>query len=417
MLNTGSYAGAARRLRALSAAALLAVPAGTQALIFYDTADTNHNTTAPSGSLANSGWQWQGRFAQYLGTPVAPHYFLTAAHFGGATNWPFTYGGTTYTATAYFSDPGSDLRLWRVRERFPSYAPLYTGSNEAGQPLVVFGRGKTRGADVSVEGALKGWQWGVFDGTMRWGQNTVSAAGGGLLRADFDRTGGTNECHLADKDSGGAVFIYDGGAWRLAGINFTVDGPYSTNSTGSNSFLAALFDTGGLYEWHDPDWVLVKDRPQDKPNAFYATRVSERFAWITNTIPADEFDLDADGLPDTWELRYAGDRTAMSPTDNADGDPSDNLQEFTADTDPTNAASFPRVINVTVAAGTASVVYTSSSSRWYRAESLTGTPAAVAWQALGPAVEGTGPTGTWHAAVDPASIGTGVFVRVRSLLP
>jgi len=31
-----------------------------QAMIFYSTADPNYNTTAPTGMLANSGWQWVG---------------------------------------------------------------------------------------------------------------------------------------------------------------------------------------------------------------------------------------------------------------------------------------------------------------------------------------------------------------------
>src|SRR5581483_5272156 len=57
---------AMRGLWAFVIAGSIAAPA--HAVIFYDTGDANQNTTAPTGSLANSGWQYEGQFDGFLGT-------------------------------------------------------------------------------------------------------------------------------------------------------------------------------------------------------------------------------------------------------------------------------------------------------------------------------------------------------------
>src|SRR6185503_16474562 len=50
---------------------------------------TNTGTTwRPGGPddprrLRNSGWQWMGYFGLVTGIPIAPQYFVTAAHAGG----------------------------------------------------------------------------------------------------------------------------------------------------------------------------------------------------------------------------------------------------------------------------------------------------------------------------------------------
>ncbi len=52
-------------------------------------------------------------------------------------------------------------------------------------------------------------------------------------------------------------------------------------------------------------------------------------------------DSDGDGIPDWWELRYFGNLTHNGLLD-TDGDGVADLQEFTADTNPTNSASYLR---------------------------------------------------------------------------
>lgn len=245
--------------------------------------------------LLDSGWQWQGNFGSFLGTPIAPQYFITASHFGGAPN--FVLNGTTYSLDASFGlggwvdDPASDLRIWKINGAFPSWAPLYNESvgSEVNRPMVVFGRGASRGAEVRVNGELKGWQWASFDSVKAWGENTVSGvfnAGpslGLLLGFAFDRTGGPNEAALAAGDSGGAVFIQSGGQWKLAGINYGVDGPFRFTQTGA-SFDGSMFDMGGLWVGGGP--TFIPDGTTDVPGRSYSTAISSNLGWIQSIIGA-----------------------------------------------------------------------------------------------------------------------------------
>jgi hypothetical protein len=266
-----------------------------RAVIFYSTADPNYNTTAPTGSLTNSGWQWVGNWGGFQGTPIGPHHFLTARHIGGTVGDPFILNGVTYTTTAVFDDALSDLRIWQISGTFTTWAPLYRNSDEVSRSLIVFGRGLTRGAEVrevtDAKNTLCGWQWGTGDGRLRWGQNTVNSVvnggsyWGALLYALFDASGGPNEAHLAVGDSSGPVFIDDGTGWKLAGIAAAVDAAFNTTNTGSG-FNAAIFDARGLYYGNSGNWTLepLAD-PSPLPSGFYATRVSIRTAWIDGVVP------------------------------------------------------------------------------------------------------------------------------------
>lgn len=260
-------------------------PAG--AVVFYSTPSTTYNSTAPTGALTNSGWQFQGTWQiGRLGTPIAPNYFITAAHVGGSVGDVFSLNGTNFTTTAVTSDSNIDLAVWRVATPFTSWAPLYTQSDEVGRSLVVFGKGFGRESDVMMNGDLKGWQWNT-NNRMRWGENVVSGtlndSGHHLLYADFDADGGVNEAHLAHGDSGGGVFIQQDGTWALAGINFAVDGYFNTTNTGSG-FNAAIFDAGGLYVGSSGNWTYIPDQQDDIPSSFYATRISQNLSWINSVI-------------------------------------------------------------------------------------------------------------------------------------
>src|SRR5687768_10210315 len=145
----------------LLAAALLFFSSHAHAVVLYRT--PTRNTAAPSGTLANSGWQWQGKWGSFLGTPIAPNYFITAGHVGGGVGQTFTYNWKPYTTTAMFDDPRSDLRIYKVNGAFPSYAPLYTLPYETGKQMVVIGRGAQRGSEVRVNNQLKGWKQGYPD--------------------------------------------------------------------------------------------------------------------------------------------------------------------------------------------------------------------------------------------------------------
>jgi len=267
---------------------LLAAVTPARAVLFDSTGDPSFNTTAPGGALAGSGWQYEGSWLGFLGTPIAPNYFISAGHIGGSVGDIFTFNGVQYTTTAMFQSPTSDLRIWQVSGTFPMFAPLYTGSDEVGKSLVVIGNGTQRGADISPGGMLKGWSWGTADGVTRWGTNVVSgiytgnASQGDFLMAAFDHGFDLNEAHLSVGDSGGAVFIQDAmGTWQLAGINYGVDGPYALDSSGGGQFNASLFDQSGFYLQNEVGgWDAASG-----PGSFYATRISSNSDWILGVIP------------------------------------------------------------------------------------------------------------------------------------
>jgi hypothetical protein len=258
---------------------LLVVALSTvRAVILFSTGDPTANTTAPAGTLAGSGWQYEAIYGAFLGTPIGPFYFVTAQHIGIQSN-TLTYHGVDYSVVRWFDDPASDLRIFEVSQPFPSYAPLYSASNEVGQTLVVIGRGTQRGDPVYLGNTLLGWYWGTQDSVQRWGENQVTGVQDNLLFATFDQNGTSNEAHLSAGDSGGAFFINDNGTWKLAGINYAVDGPYHF-SPGDSGFVGALFDTRGLY---DADGQFISGAAP-VPSAMYATRISNRLSWIRSVI-------------------------------------------------------------------------------------------------------------------------------------
>ena len=264
----------------------------SSAVLFKSTADPAYNTNAPTGTLANSGWQYEGSWGGFLGTAVAPQFFLAAHHIGGVTGQAFVLNGFTYHTAAFFDDPNSDLRLWQVAETFPSYAPLYTNVNEVGKHCVVFGCGTQRGPAVIVSGATNGWRWGASDGVERWGENDVAtnvdggAGLGNFLYATFDRAAGSNECDLSLGDSSGGMFIQNGAAWQLAGVHYAVDGPFS-NAVDGTVFDAALLDRGGLFQSEGSTWTFIPNTAQDNPSGFFSTRVSSHIAWINSVLSSN----------------------------------------------------------------------------------------------------------------------------------
>lgn len=247
-------------------------------VLLFRTGDPEANTTEPTGTLAGSGWQYEGRFGNYLGTAIAPHFFITAKHLG--TGPPhFVFHGVNYTIVRSFADPGSDLRIFEVTETLPLYAPLYSRSDELGKNMVVIGRGTQRGVDRVVNGQLRGWLYGPSDNVQRWGENQVSSVLGGTIRALFDQGGLPHEAHISDGDSGGAIFLKDGSVWKLAGINSDVD-RFASGPDGGGPYSAAYFDTRGSYR---SDGTLVTgDTPV--PSGFYVARISSRLGWITGII-------------------------------------------------------------------------------------------------------------------------------------
>ena len=284
-------------------------PFSARGVILYRTGDPAANTTVPSNDPAGSGWNYIGRFGGFLGTPIAPHFFITAKHVDHSGS-NLVYGGSPYALVGFARDPFSDLTIWQVAETFPTFAPLYTKMNEPGLRLVVMGCGTQRGAEVFRNSEFRGWYWGNSDGVQRWGENIVSSVVNfsrgpdDALYGTFDQNGLPDESHLSSGDSGGPLFLQDDGAWKLAGINYAVDGNFFNDNMGNGEFVAALFDMRNYYyrEGDPPNYVEITG-PAPVPSGFYSTRISSKLAWIYSVIdPAG--DLDADGQSNL--LEYAG---------------------------------------------------------------------------------------------------------------
>jgi hypothetical protein len=277
------------------------------AVILFNTADPSTNKTAPDGALAGSGWQYEGAWGSLLGTPIAPHFFISAAHIGQA-GANFLFQGSAYTIVRSFSLPGSDLLIWQVNETFPSFAPLYSRLDEVSQHLVVIGRGTQRGSEITLNGTTRGWAWGGVDAVQRWGENDVAKIvpdnGHDLLYATFDQhlVAGDhpNESHLSVNDSGGAIFLFDSsaGIWKLAGINYAVDDLY-TAPLKETQFNAAIYDARGFYTLDGATFTQITgDAPA--PTGFYGSRISSELPWICSVIADPHVGLEGDFVTLTY---------------------------------------------------------------------------------------------------------------------
>lgn len=248
------------------------------AILFMSTSDPLFNSTAPSGAYADSGWQYEGAFGQILGTAISSDRFITAAH-GGFQSPVFVYGGVSYPVVSRSIIPGTDLMIAQVSGTFKQWAPLYTGSNEIGSEIVMMGRGGPRGSAIlGDDGAELGWQTTPSDGVIRWGTNTVDDlialnGIGGLMVATFGNNPGDDEAGLGLNDSGGGVFLDDGGIWKLAGITYGADS-FAIDPTGAGNFTAALFDPDGFYRYDDKTGYWNEQTGQDPGTRYYFSQIS-----------------------------------------------------------------------------------------------------------------------------------------------
>src|SRR4051812_16419450 len=107
-----------RRLAvALVAVAFAGMASRAQAVILYRSAI--RNKSAPTGTNANSGWQWQGNWAGgFTGTPIASQYFITASHVGGGVGQNIWIDNKNHKTTAVWDDPLTDLRIFKISDKF-----------------------------------------------------------------------------------------------------------------------------------------------------------------------------------------------------------------------------------------------------------------------------------------------------------
>jgi len=369
-----------RHSRPALLAGVLFLGAACQApgIIFYETGDVTHNReTAPSGAWTGAGWQYQGYYKAFLGTMISPRHFVTARHVGLGTS-TFVhkkfFSGAAVDVTyylnpnvngggGYWNVPGTDLRIFEIYGEFPGYAELYTDTDEVGKELVMMGRGRERGADVIMTNQVRGWMWGANTKRARWGVNNIDsiydggASAGDLLVCDLDPITGSEECHVASGDSGGAVFVDDGGTWKLAGILYGVDGQYDTNSVcgDASQFDAAMFNALGFFIGQDSpcEWEPASILDDTNQSRSFATRISSSATTLQGIIqPAID---DAAKTPlqryEEW-LASFGLVSVSLEEDDSDGDWQPDLTEYLAALDPSEDQPAARAFEVGLGAGT-----------------------------------------------------------------
>lgn len=268
--------------------------------------DLNNPATDPgrnTGPEPNGLDAYVGQFGSFLGTPIAPQYFVTANHIHDAGGGIFTFNNNTGTTTTYhvaLAGVQEDLAVWKITDpglTFSYFAPLYLAGNEVGRSVVTLGRGTQRGSPVGGSASsVQGWNWGAGDSLTSWGTNVVTRIingssfnppnlgggfGGDFLYFTFDASRGPNTGIYSGGDSGGPTFVLDtDGIYKLAGINSLVD--QVQNQAGT--FLQdALFDARGYYD----GGMLISD-PNPVPLGSYATRIDDHLDFITGFAPVPE---------------------------------------------------------------------------------------------------------------------------------
>lgn len=361
---------AAWRILGIIALALL-LPPSAVGVVVLGSGDPDFNDVRfnpPAGPLLNCGLQFVGDFGGFIGTPVGPAHFIAAGHVGN--RGPLAFRGVTYPVLSGQGIAGTDLVIWQIDTTvagpFPAWSPLFTaaaGSNaELGRKMVVFGKGRKRGADVIVNGQLAGWRWGDADFNIRWGINTVSAkeaqAGlGFLVIASFDSDAsslGVYECALSEFDSSGSMFIQEAGVWKLAGVHYGVDGPFAfvPNPVSGESFFATLFDERGLYASNDTGGFTLVTGSAPQASIFGSSSISASLEQIKTIIGLTNSAVDTftKWRNACFTAVQLADPSVSGPEADPDRDGLTNFQEYAFGSAPWEAspAAAPQVGRTTV---------------------------------------------------------------------
>lgn len=251
-------------------------PGTARAVVVYG-GSTSANFSAPAD---DPGWANVGRIGSssgvYLGNTSIPghgsgYWVLTASHVGSGT---INLGGTSYSAVTGSSfrltNPDNsltDLLLYKISSD-PGLPTLKLASSTPalGTSLTMIGFGYTGAASQTtwnINDAVSPWTWtetttpsGLYgvgykygtSGTENWGVNALAIptqlVASGSSKTDVFGSyalATSGSAQLAAHDSGGAVFVKNGGQWELAGINLYA-GPFP-DQPGSTAMFSIVDST------------------------------------------------------------------------------------------------------------------------------------------------------------------------------
>ena len=222
-------------LASLAALALYATVADAVILYGNDNSanQSDPGTGAPWGNVAeivNDGGSGLTGSAVYIGDG----FLLTADHVTLRSH--VSFDGATFLARDLGYTPvqiaPADLKLFRIASDpgLPS-VPLYDGSSEVGLTGTIVGWGVGRDPGVPVD--TDAVTWGT-DATVakRWGTNVLAGVNNSLsllgyvysaLVTVLGNAVGDDEAAITSHDSGSALFVNDGGTWKLAGVGTSTE--------------------------------------------------------------------------------------------------------------------------------------------------------------------------------------------------
>ena len=177
------------------------------------------------------------------------------------------------------------------------------------------------------------------------------------------------------------VFV-DGANLRLQGLlRSAVTAAYKINFYASTQFDPSGYGEGEIslgstnvttMPLDTAHFDAVVPAPDPAPDYYTATATHIASGDTSEFSHFAMLDSDGDGMPDGWERRYFGSATGGDPAGHGDDDETPNLDEFNADTDPTDGESYLRITKagLTDFPGfrVASAAYPSSAYRQYRME-------------------------------------------------
>ena len=158
---------------------------------------------------------------------IAPNYIITTKHQGSANS--VVIAGVTYLIDHTWYHSTADFRVLKLHSaNLKSYAPMYTKTDEQGQPIVIGGFGKRREPTDTTNPYAWTTEYNNINNPLLYGTNKIDSINTStyqseVLVADFDLSDSLYECTIAEFDSGGGWFIKDTDEkWKVAGLTRAV---------------------------------------------------------------------------------------------------------------------------------------------------------------------------------------------------
>ncbi len=207
--NTGSSASACGVLN--GGQALQAIVSGTAC------------SSANSSVVSLTRWDGNGQMigSGCSGTVIAARAVLTAGHcLNGVGAVAISAAGTTIQGTGFTRSDSQDVGVIVTGQDIPlrPFALLSSRSAVVGERAVIAGFG------LDENGA---------GGTLRAGAATISAVNSDYVQTQFAADGSGSG--LCSGDSGGALLVFQGGGWVLAGIPVSISA--GCTQAGTDSFV------------------------------------------------------------------------------------------------------------------------------------------------------------------------------------